>query len=60
MGPGFDFGLTMLNYTQERLQEFINVIKKSDLSKLEKSDLIHLLETVAVQVKQARSIGWLP
>ena len=59
MNQNFDIMLPMLNYTQEQLQEYINIIKTSNISKIIQGELIDLLKTVDEQAKQARAIGWL-
>ena len=55
-----DIELTMLNFTNKQLLNYINIIKQSNIDKVIQSELIDLLETVMVQVGQARKMGWLP
>lgn len=55
-----DIELTMLNFTNKQLLNYINIIKKSNIDRVIQSELIDLLETVIVQVAQARKMGWLP
>ena len=55
-----DIELTMLNFTNKQLLNYINLIKQSNIDRVIQSELIDLLETVMVQVGQARKMGWLP
>ena len=55
-----DITLTMLNFSDDKLDEYIAEIKKSNLHKLMLWELVDLIETAKVQVKQARAMGWLP
>lgn len=55
-----DIELTMLNFTNKQLLNYINMIKQSNIDRVIQSKLIDLLETVMVQVGQARKMGWLP
>ena len=55
-----DIELTMLNFTNKQLLNYINIIKQSNIDRTIQSELIDLLETVMVQVAQARKMGWLP
>ena len=55
-----DIELTMLNFTNKQLLNYINIIKQSNIDRIIQSDLIDLLETVMVQVGQAKKMGWLP
>ena len=55
-----DIELTMLNYSDKQLNTYVSEIKKSSLSKEILWELVDLLETVQIQNKQARKMGWLP
>ena len=55
-----DVELTMLNFTNKQLLNYINIIKQSNIDRVIQSELIDLLETVMVQVGQAKKMGWLP
>lgn len=55
-----DIELTMLNFKNKQLLNYINIIKQSNIDRIIQSELIDLLETVMVQVGQARKMGWLP
>ena len=55
-----DIELTMLNFTNKQLLNYINIIKQSNIDRVIQSELIDLLETVMVQVGQAKKMGWLP
>lgn len=55
-----DIELTMLNFTNKQLLNYINLIKQSNIDRVIQMELIDLLETVMVQVAQARKMGWLP
>lgn len=54
-----DIELTLLNFTDEELLNYINVIKQSNISRKIQIELIDLLETVMIQVEQTRQMGWL-
>lgn len=54
-----DIELTMLNFTNKQLLNYINIIKQSNIDRVTQSELIDLLETVIIQVGQARKMGWL-
>jgi hypothetical protein len=60
MQMNMDIELTMLNFTNKQLLNYINMIKQSNIDRVIQSELIDLLETVMVQVGQARKMGWLP
>jgi hypothetical protein len=55
-----DIELTMLNFTNKALLNYIKIIKQSNIDRVTQSELIDLLETVITQVGQARKMGWLP
>lgn len=52
--------LTLLNFSDEQLQQYISELKKSDLPKEVRWEIIDLLETAQIQINQARKMGWLP
>jgi hypothetical protein len=54
-----DIELTMLNFTNKELLNYINIVKQSNIDRVIQSELIDLLETVMTQVGQARKMGWL-
>lgn len=54
-----DIELTILNFTNKQLLNYINIIKQSNIDKVNQCELIDLLETVMTQVGQARKMGWL-
>ena len=55
-----DIELTMLNFTNKELLNYISIVKQSNIDRVIQSELIDLLETVMIQVGQARKMGWLP
>ena len=54
-----DIELTMLNFTNKELLNYISIVKQSNIDRVIQSELIDLLETVMIQVGQARKMGWL-
>lgn len=54
-----DIELTMLNFTNKELLNYISLIKKSNIDRVIQMELVDLLETVMIQVGQARKMGWL-
>ena len=54
-----DIELIMLNFTNKKLLSYINIVKQSNIDKVIQSELVDLLETVMIQVGQARKMGWL-
>ena len=59
MQMNMDIELTMLNFTNKELLNYINIVKQSNIDRVIQSELIDLLETVMTQVGQARKMGWL-
>lgn len=59
MQMNMDIELTILNFTNKQLLNYINIIKQSNIDKVNQCELIDLLETVMTQVGQARKMGWL-
>jgi phospholipase C len=54
-----DITLTMLNFSEDQLKNYLVEIKKSNLPKEVQWELADLLETANEQIGQAKAIGWL-
>jgi hypothetical protein len=55
-----DFALTLLNFSEDQLKNYLVEIKKSNLPKEVQWELADLLNTANEQIKQAQGMGWLP
>lgn len=55
-----DITLELFNVTDKQLDNYVDEIKKSDLSKWTQEELIDLFSTMKRQVAQARAMGWYP
>jgi len=54
-----DISLTLLNYTEEQLNEYLAEIEKSNIPNKLQHELYDLINTTREQIKQAQAMGWL-
>lgn len=54
-----DISLTLLNFSDEQLQLYLTELEKSNLPKEIRWEIIDLLKTAQIQIREARKIGWL-
>ncbi len=52
--------ITLLNYTNQKLDKLLSEINESNLVQETKWDLRDLIDTAKEQIQQCRNIGWLP
>ena len=52
--------ITLLNYTNQKLDKLLSEINDSNLTQETKWDLQDLINTAKEQIQQCRDIGWLP
>lgn len=52
--------ITLLNYTNQKLDKLLSEINESNLAQESKWDLRDLIDTAKEQIQQCRNIGWLP
>lgn len=54
-----DIMLTMLNFSDEQIAQYLSEIKKSNMPKEVQWELTDLLNTAREQIHQATKMGWL-
>ena len=52
--------LTLLNFADDDLKRYVDEIKKSNMPKEVRWELVDLLDTAQIQINEARDMGWLP